>query len=205
MAFCIGRYKIPIMARPRSFDLDDAVDRALHLFWSKGYEGTTLGDLTDALGINRPSLYAAFGSKEDLFRRALERYAEGPGAGITAALEAETAREVAHRVMRFHADAAGLPDVPRGCLLVNGALACGPETEAIRAALTERRHAVEASLATRFERAKKEGDLPPDAKPSELARYVYTVCNGLSVQAVGGATRDQLRRVVQMAMRAWPG
>jgi AcrR family transcriptional regulator len=204
MAFCIGRYKIVGMARPRSFDLDDAVDRALHLFWSKGYEGTTLGDLTDALGVNRPSLYAAFGSKEDLFRRVLERYAEGPGAGFKAALEAETAREVAHRVMRFHADAAGLPNVPRGCLLINGALACGAETETIRASLTEQRRENEAALAARFERAKKEGDLPPDARPTELARYVYTVCNGLSVQSVGGATRDQLRRVVEMAMRAWP-
>jgi AcrR family transcriptional regulator len=205
MAFCIGRYKIDGMARPRSFDVDDAVDRALHLFWSKGYEGTTLGDLTEALGVNRPSLYAAFGSKEDLFRRVLERYSEGPGAGLRAALEAKTAREVAHRVMRFHADAAGLPNVPRGCLLVNGALACGAETEAIRAALIKERRQIEVALAARFERAKKEGDLPADAKPAELARYVYTVCNGLSVQAVGGATREQLRRVVEMAMRGWPG
>jgi AcrR family transcriptional regulator len=204
MAFCIGRYKIVGMARPRSFDVDDAIDRALHLFWSKGYEGTTLGDLTDALGVNRPSLYAAFGSKEDLFRRTLERYTEGPGASLRAALEAKTAREVAHRVMRFHADAAGLPNVPRGCLLVNGALACGAETDAIRATLIKKRREIEAALAARFERAKKQGDLPADARPAELARYVYTVCNGLSVQAVGGTTREQLRRVVEMAMQAWP-
>jgi AcrR family transcriptional regulator len=193
------------MARPRAFDLDEAVDRALHLFWSKGYEGTTLGDLTDALGINRPSLYAAFGSKEELFRRVVERYAQGPGAAIAAALEADTAREVATRILRFYADAAGVPDIPRGCLLVQGALVCGDDSEPIRKSLAEQRRSLEAALTARLERAKREGDLPPDARPADLARYVYTVCHGIAVQAVGGATRDQLRRVVQIAMRAWPG
>jgi AcrR family transcriptional regulator len=192
------------MPRPRTFDLDVAIDRALQLFWSKGYEGTTLEDLTDALGINRPSLYAAFGSKEELFRRALERYTEGPGAALAAALQADTAREVAFRVMRFYADAAGLPDVPRGCLLVQGALVCSDEGNSIQTALAERRHFMEGALAARLERAKREGDLPADAKPADLARYVYTVCHGLAVQSVGGATREQLRRVVQVAMRAWP-
>jgi AcrR family transcriptional regulator len=193
------------MARPRAFDPDVAVDRALHLFWSKGYEGTTLSDLTDALGINRPSLYAAFGSKEELFRRVIEKYVQGPGAAISAALEADTAREVVHRILRFYADAAGVPDVPRGCLLVQGALVCGDESQPVRAALAEKRHFAEAALTARLERAKREGDLPPDARPADLARYVYTLCHGLAVQAVGGATRDQLRRVVQVAMRAWPG
>src|SRR5438270_921931 len=105
------------MPRPRSFDLDVAADQALQLFWTKGYEGTTLDDLTAAMGINRPSLYAAFGGKEQLFRRALARYVAGPAARLGAALAAESAREVAFRILRFYADAAGDPDRPRGCLL----------------------------------------------------------------------------------------
>jgi AcrR family transcriptional regulator len=192
------------MPRPRTFDLDQATERALHVFWNKGYEGATLGDLTDAMGINRPSLYAAFGNKEELFRRALERYVAGPGAAAAAALEAETAREVALRLMRYYADAAGERDRPRGCLLVQGALACGDESRSVRSALTEARHGSEAALVARLERARREGDLAADARPSDLARYVLTVCHGLAVQAVGGATRQQLRRVVELAMRAWP-
>lgn len=192
------------MARPRAFDIDDATERALLIFWEKGYEGTSLGDLTAAMGINRPSLYAAFGNKEGLFRRALERYVAGPAAAATAALEDASAREAARRIMRLYSDAAMYADRPRGCLLVQGALACGEESKSIRAALAETRHAAEAALTRRFERAKREGELGPDERPADLARYIWTICYGLSVQAAGGATCEQMRRVVQLAMRVWP-
>ncbi len=192
------------MSRPREFDVDHAVDAALQVFWQKGYEGTSLTALTDALGINRPSLYAAFGSKEALFLRAVDRYVAGPAAPVSAAMEADAARDVAFRMMRFYADATGQPDRPRGCLLVQGALACGEESESVKQALTDRRHLGEAALVSRFERARRDGDLPKDARPADLARYVWTVCHGLAVQAAGGATREQLRRVVDIAMRAWP-
>ncbi len=192
------------MGRAREFDVDEAVDRALHLFWSKGYEGTSLSDLTEALGINRPSLYSAFGSKEGLFTRALARYVSQNTAGVAGALDAPTAREVATRMMRFYADAAGRPGNPPGCFLVQGALACSEENDTIRAALANCRHSTQAALVARFEKAKRDGDLAGDAKPVDLARYVFTICNGFSVQAAGGATRDQLRRIVPIAMRAWP-
>jgi AcrR family transcriptional regulator len=192
------------MSRTREFDLDRAVDAALHVFWQKGYEGTSLSALTEALGINRPSLYAAFGSKEGLFLRVVDRYVSGPGAPVSAAMNADTAREVATRMLRFYADAAGQADRPRGCLLVQGALACGDESEPVKQALTDQRHFAEAALVTRFERARREGDLSKDARPMDLARYVWTVCHGLAVQAAGGATRDQLRRVAELAMRVWP-
>ncbi len=199
----LSRYS-PEMARPREFDVDQAVERALHLFWQKGYEGTTLTDLTDTLGISRPSLYAAFGSKEALFQRALDRYATGACAAVTAALEKPTAREAALAVLRFHADAAGRADVPRGCFLVQGALACGEDSEPVRVALAEQRRAGEVATRARFEKAQRAGELGHDAKAADLARWVWTVCHGLAVQAASGATRDQLRRVVDVAMAGWP-
>jgi AcrR family transcriptional regulator len=193
-----------IMARPRAFDIDAATDRALLVFWQKGYEGTTLDDLTAAMDINRPSLYAAFGNKEGLFQRVLERYVSGPGAGAAAALEEPTAREAVRRLLRFYADAAAHAERPRGCLLVQGALACGDENQSVRAALADMRRHAEAALVTRLERAKRDGELPAGARPADLARYVWTICHGLAVQAAGGATCEQLRRVVAIAMRAWP-
>jgi len=192
------------MGRPRAFDEEEAIDRALHLFWERGYEGTTLDDLTAAMGINRPSLYGAFGSKEALFKRVLARYVGKYGAGVAAAMAAPSARETVWRILRFYADAAGRAEVPAGCLLVQGALACGDPGSAVRAALADERREREHELTARLERARREGELAAGEKPAELARYVWTVCHGMAVQAAGGATREQLRRVAERAMRAWP-
>jgi hypothetical protein len=105
---------------------------------------------------------------------------------------------------RFYADAAGDPSRPRGCLLVQGALACNEESAAVRLDLAARRAAGEAALRDRLKRAKAEGDLPADASPADLSRFVWTVCHGMAVQAAGGATRDELRKAATIAMRAWP-
>src|SRR2546423_6942052 len=113
------------IGRPRGFDPDKALDRALQVFWRKGYEGASLSDLTGAMGINRPSLYAAFGNKEALFRRALDRYAAGPAAYAREALNEPTARAVAERLLGGAVDLLSDPRNPRGCLVVQGALACG--------------------------------------------------------------------------------
>lgn len=190
--------------RPRAFDVDRALDLALHLFWRKGYEGTSLSDLTRSMGINRPSLYAAFGDKEALFRRALDRYADGPAAHVRAALDQPTARAVVDHFLRRMADLITNPRNPAGCLNVQGALACNASAEPIREQLALRRAAGEKALRQRLKRAKAEGDLPRDANPADLARYVATVAHGMSVQAAGGASRSQLRRVVQTVLRTWP-
>jgi AcrR family transcriptional regulator len=190
--------------RPREFDVEKALDRALKVFWRKGYEGASLADLTRAMGINRPSLYAAFNSKEALFRKALDRYAEGPAAYVHEALKEPTARAVAERLLGGAIDLLTDRRNPRGCLLVQGALACAETAESVRRELCSRRASGEAAVRQRFERARADGDLPADADPADLARYVVTVLRGMAVQAAGGANREELRRVVEMALRAWP-
>ena len=192
------------MSRPRTFDLDAAIDTALLQFWSKGYEGTSLSELTEAMGINRPSFYAAFGSKESLFARVLDRYAEGPGAGVARALAAPTCRGVVEQLLAFYTDAPADPSWPRGCLLVQGALACGTETDSVREALCDRRRAIEEALHQRLKQGRAAGDLPAGENPAQLARYIWTICQGLCVEARGGATRAELRRVAAQALRMWP-
>jgi AcrR family transcriptional regulator len=190
--------------RPREFDVEEALDRALRVFWRKGYEGASLAELTEAMGINRPSLYAAFGSKEGLFLKALDRYAQGPAAYVGEALNEPTARAVAERLLGGTIDALTDPHNPHGCLVVQGALACSEAAESIRRELVARRAAGEAALRRRLERALAEGDLPADTDPADLARYVVTVIRGMAVQAASGARREELRRVAEMALRAWP-
>jgi AcrR family transcriptional regulator len=190
--------------RPRAFDADAALDRALAVFWEKGYEGTSLTDLTEAMGINRPSLYAAFGNKEDLFRKVTDRYAEGPAAYSRAALDEPTSRAVVQRLLYGAVEVNTAPGTPPGCLLVQAALVCGDAGDAVRHELVARRAAGLDALRQRLERAQAEGDLPPDADPDGLAHYVTTVLWGIAVQAASGATREALERVAETALRAWP-
>ncbi len=191
--------------RPREFDVDQALDKALHVFWKRGYEGASLPELTEAMGINRPSLYAAFGNKESLFRQALDRYVALHADRMQAALAMPTSREVVAALLYASADAPTCPGQPRGCLIVQGALACGEETEPIRQAINAQRAASEAAVRKRLARAKREGDLPQDASPADLARFVATVQFGLAVHAASGASRAALHRVVEVALQAWPG
>ncbi len=188
--------------RPRAFDPEVALDRAMHVFWARGYEGASLSDLTRAMRINRPSLYAAFGNKEQLFGKALDRYMAGPVAYFGKALAAPKARDVVEEIFLGTAKMANDPRIPKGCLMVQGALACGDAS--VRKEVAGRRAAVEAVLRRRLQQAKREGDLPKNADPAELAHYVMTVVRGMAVQSAGGASRDQLRRVAQIALRAWP-
>jgi AcrR family transcriptional regulator len=190
--------------RPRTFDTDKALDAALLLFWRHGYEGTSLAALTKAMGINVPSLYAAFGNKETLFKKALNRYLQNPASYLPKALEQPTARRAVAKLFRGAIDMVMNPRHPDGCLLVQGALAAGPTATSIRKELSLCRAAAEAAVRRRFERAISEGDLPANANAAKLARYILTVLWGLSVQATGGATRAQLKEVVRVAMRCWP-
>jgi AcrR family transcriptional regulator len=190
--------------RPRAFDPEAALDRAMHVFWTKGYEGASLSNLTRAMRINRPSLYAAFGNKEELFLKVLDRYANGPLAYFRKALAAPKAREVIEQILLGAADMASDPKLPAGCLMVQGALACGDSAGSVQKEVAARRAASEVALHRRLQRAKREGDLSPQADPAELARYIMTVLQGMAVQGANGAKRDQLRQVARIALRAWP-
>jgi AcrR family transcriptional regulator len=190
--------------RPRAFDPDAALERAMHVFWAKGYEGAALSDLTRAMRINRPSLYAAFGNKEELFRKVLDRYMDGPLAYFGKALAAPKARDVVEQIFFGAAKMAGDPRIPAGCLMVQGALAVGDAARSVRKEAAGRRAAGEVALRRRLQRAKREGDLAKNADPIELARYVMTVLRGMAVQGADGASPAQLCRVAQMALRAWP-
>lgn len=195
-----------LKGRPREFDADVALGKALNVFWQRGYEGTSLSDLTEAMGINRPSLYAAFGNKEELFRQALDRYAErGPGRLLHAALQEPKMADVVTRLLRGAAEGLTDPKNPAGCLAVQGALACGNAADAIKEELRSRRTAGETAIRDRFVRAKEEGDLAPNSDPAALARYIATVMQGMAVQAAGGATRADLLVVAEMTLQAWPG
>lgn len=190
--------------RKRQFDADEALDRALEVFWARGYEGATLPELTAAMGINRPSLYAAFGNKEELFRKALKRYRTGPLLFLAVALKEPTARAVAEAIYSGFIQMQRGRHRTRGCLVVSGALACGGDTEPVRQELARLRQALVAALRRRFERAVREHDLPAVTDCATLARYVATVLHGLAVQSTSGATDIELRRVAAIAMRAWP-
>lgn len=194
-----------VMGRPREFDTDAALEKAMRLFWAKGYEGTSVADLTQTLGISRPSLYAAFGDKQALFRAALERYMAGPAAYVAAALAQSTARQVAEHLLRGAANLQASPRNPGGCLTVNGAMACGDEAEAVRQALRAHRAAGVSLLRRRFEQAKAQHDLPIDSDPAALARFIAAVVYGMAVLASSGAKRAELEQVIRTAMTAWPG
>lgn len=190
--------------RPRAFDIDEGLEQALHVFWRKGYLGTSLTDLTEAMGINRPSLYAAFGNKESLFRKALDRYSAKQTAYLREALEEPTARRVIERMMHSVVDLVTNPSNPSGCLLAQSIHSCSAPDDPLYQELAERRVLGEAAIRDRFERAVLEGDLSADADPAALARFVVTVNFGMSVQAASGASRAELLQVVQTALQACP-
>ena len=192
------------MGRPRGFSESHALDAAMRVFWEKGYEGASLDDLTQAMGINRSSLYSTFGDKEALFQRVVARYAEGPMAFLFEALKQPTARGVVEALLRATVKFLADPNHPRGCLTLQGGLACGSGAEPIKQAMINWRKSGLSPIQKRMQQAQHEGDLPKDVDPKDLARYVLIVMNGLGVQAANGATRREMNRAVNMALRSMP-
>ena len=191
------------LGRPREFDTEKALDGAMEVFWRHGYEGATIAELTSAMGINPPSLYSAFGSKEGLLKAALDRYSQKRDEFMQEMLSALTAHEAVKRLLLHIADMQTDAENPPGCLLVAGGLACGAGAENVPFELAARRARSEEQLHDRFIRAKREGDLPAGAAPAALARYMSTVIAGMGVLASSGATREELREVGLVSLAAF--
>jgi AcrR family transcriptional regulator len=191
--------------RPREFDRDRALQRAMELFWARGYEGTTLADLQSAMGdITAPSVYAAFGSKEALFREAVALYKETVGAPIAAALlEGATARVAVEGMLRAAADSVCGRANPRGCLLVVGGINCTPANKGVEEFLREQRSTRERLIKQRLRRGIADGDLRQATDINALAAFYTSIVDGLALQAKDGASRKTLNTIVDCAMAAW--
>ncbi|WP_035715565.1 TetR/AcrR family transcriptional regulator [Azorhizobium doebereinerae] len=194
----------PERGRPRAFDRDVALRRAMEVFWAQGYEGASVGDLTAAMGIERPSLYGAFGCKEALFREAVELYGrEESGATGRALAREPTARAAVAAMLRDNAAVYVEPGKPPGCLVVLAALVGTPESAPVRQALAERRARVRAAIAARVRQGMAEGDVSRDADPDAIAAFYGTVLHGLSLQARDGMAKEDLLAICEAAMAAW--
>jgi len=191
--------------RPREFDVDEALTAALRVFWRRGYEGASMAELTAEMGIAKPSLYAAFGNKEELFKKALDLYEREKLAYMTEALKEPTSRKMAERLLLGALKMQTSNCDPKGCLGVISSIACGPEASSIRECVIERQKSARQALIDRLEEYRVEGDLPADIEAEALARYMTALLQGLSVQAGAGASYDELKSLVEMALRTWPG
>lgn len=192
------------IGRPREFDADKALDQALVLFWEKGYEGTSLTDLAEAIGVNKPSLYAAFGGKEQLFFKVLARYQERLGAFAAPSLALPSARKGVEAFLRALATFQSAEGTPQGCLLVQGALAGSEESRQVARVLCEVRESGVEMIRQCLEGARKRGELPQHTDIGALARFFGTVSQGISVQAASGVPTKELHKTISIAMRSWP-
>ena len=190
--------------RPKAFDPDRALEAALRVFWEKGYEGTSLADLTAAMGINKPSLYATFGDKAALFRKVVDHYLRQQAGLWDDAFRLPTAKGSIARILASVADALTSGKNPHGCLLVQAALSCGDEADCIKKELAAKRAESGTLMRTRLRRAQAEGEIPRNVDVAALSRFFSTILRGISVEASGGATRAQLQTVIDLAMKAWP-
>jgi len=191
--------------RPRTFDRDEALCRAMELFWARGYEGTTLEDLQAAMGgISPPSFYNAFGSKEALFREATDLYVKTVGDPAVQALqEKKTAREAVEAMLRLTAEFLSQPGKPHGCLLVLGATNCAPANKGPQDYLLTIRRRAPKVFKQRLDRSVAEGELSAELDTNAVAAFYATVIHGLGVRAGDGASRAELIAAVDGAMAAW--
>ena len=192
--------------RPRTLDRNVGLDVAARLFWEHGYEGTSIADLTAAMGVTPPSLYATFGSKEELYRQALDHATERESKARMDALQSDMS---AYEALSFylHDVATGIsrPGDPRGCIVSTAVVQCAAENETVAKSVTARREAAIKAIRERFDRAVIEGELAAGTDTDSLARFYGAFVQGMSVQACDGACTERLRRLVDIALSAWPG
>jgi AcrR family transcriptional regulator len=190
--------------RPREFDREKGLQKAMQLFWSLGYDATSMADLRTALGITQASIYAAFGSKEELFREAVELYRRTTGFSTTQVLANEiSAREAIHGMLQAAVDAFSAPGAPGGCLVILGATNCSLENNAVKDHLLAIRRQISQSILERLKRGQHDGDVPKTAPIVALTAYYTTVLHGLALQSRDGVSRKMLTRVLEFAMANW--
>lgn len=190
--------------RPREFDREGALKAAMLVFWSKGFEGASTADLTAAIGISKPSMYAAFGDKERLWKEALRAYLGLRAQDYEAALNLPTVRQVAEAWLRLTGGVRQEMNVPNGCLIVQGALVGSDESKKVQAELTQIRAAGTKQLERRFKKGQDEGDMPGSWQPASLAQFVSALASGLAVQSVDGVSIRVLNHIVDQLMENWP-
>ncbi|AMJ62004.1 TetR family transcriptional regulator [Bosea sp. PAMC 26642] len=190
--------------RPLSFDREAALEQAMLLFWRHGYESTSLADLTAAMGVTPPSIYAAFGDKKQLFLESVRRYLAGPVTAQEMIDSADTARGAAWTLLEQSAIAFTGDTTPPGCLLATGAITCSAGAQDVQLELARMRGAIEDSLRGKIVRAVESGEMSRQTDPDALAGLVMAVIQGLSTLARDGASRDKLSGVARAAMLAWP-
>jgi AcrR family transcriptional regulator len=194
-----------LRGRPREFDRDEALARAMVLFWARGYEATSVSELTDAMGITPPSLYGAFGDKKQLFLEAVDRYQEGPGAFAKRALTEEpTAERAIHRLLMGAIDSFCDPKQPRGCMVVLSATNCAVESSDVLHELVGRRRDMERAVRNRIAAGRAAGEFPADADVTALTGLVAVTLYGIALKARDGASRSSLQKIVDQMMRTWP-
>jgi AcrR family transcriptional regulator len=190
--------------RPREFDRGQALEKAMRLFWSRGYDAISMADLRAELGITQASLYAAFGNKEQLFHEAVELYRQTAGFSTTAALATgANAREAIRVMLQAAVDAFSAPDAPGGCLLILGATNCPIESKTVQDHLLSIRREISQSILDRLKRGQHDGDVPTTASLTALTAYFSTVLHGLALQSRDGASRQTLTQVVEIATSGW--
>tara|TARA_B100001179_G_scaffold120551_1_gene86171 strand:- start:722 stop:1315 length:594 start_codon:yes stop_codon:yes gene_type:complete len=190
------------MPRPREFDCEKALEAAMYVFWEKGYEGTSYSDLSAATGVARPGLYAAFGDKHALFLKVLDHYAKQETGFWQAALDESTAAAVVTAALRHSANANLQASKPRGCLGLNGALACSDDAKAVQQRLNQMRERAVETLRDRFQQAQKAGDMPADTNADTVARLSVTFMQGIAVQAKAGTDKAEIDRMITMMIAA---
>lgn len=186
--------------RPRAFNQDEALEKAMRVFWKYGYEGASLAALTEAMGINKPSMYAVFGTKEELFRKAVDKYLTNTVSFVPEALNEPTIQKALRKLLTQSVDFLTDKQTPLGCLVLQGALNCGQGHESIQQELIVLRKGYEDLLRQRFELAQTQNDWDSRFNPAVMAKYIVTVHQGLSVQATSGATREELIAVVEIVL-----
>lgn len=189
--------------RPRSFDRDAVLEKAMEVFWAKGYEATSISDLTEAMGINPPSLYAAFGDKEKLFLEAVERYQASRGASCPYC-EEPTAKGAIRKLLTYMAEELTASTHPRGCMMMMAAVTAGSASRDLQARLARSRTEARERMRERIAAGIEDGDVPAGTDAAALADFFSTIVTGMSLQARDGATRKSLLATVERAMTLFP-